>query len=320
MKALVTGADGFVASHLCEYLLERGCDITGLVKRNSGNILKNIKHLEGKMDIVWGDMCDSSQMLKITKGIDVVFHLAAQSHVAYSLVNPVETFQQNVLGSLYLLEAVRFNGVRRLVHAGSAEVYGSTQYKPLVETSPLIPRSAYAAGKAAVDRLMYAYWCSYQTPVVMSRFFAIYGPRQSYEKAIPKFIYQAAKGLPITIYGHGNQTRDWMYVTDCARAYGMLGLDADDSVLGEVVNIAGHYWLSVREIAEDICNLMNKKCEMVFDESLREGEAPHLICEPKKMNQYIDWSPAVIWEDGLQKTIEYYLEHLYLMDRVGERY
>jgi nucleoside-diphosphate-sugar epimerase len=90
LNTLVTGADGFVASHLCEYLLERGCDVTGLVKRNSGNILKNIKHLEGKMDIVWGDMCDSSQMLKITKGIDVVFHLAAQSHVAYSLVNPVE--------------------------------------------------------------------------------------------------------------------------------------------------------------------------------------------------------------------------------------
>lgn len=320
MKVLVTGADGFVASHLCEYLLERGCFVVGLVRRNSGNVLKNIKHLEDEMEIIWGDMCDSSQMLKITRGIDVVFHLAAQSHVAYSLVNPVETFQQNVLGSLYLLEAVRFNNVKRLVHAGSAEVYGATQYKPLVETSALNPRSAYAAGKVAVDRLMYSYHCSYGTPVIMSRFFAIYGPRQSFEKAIPKFIYQIAKGLPVTIYGDGIQTRDWMYVTDCAKAYGMLGLDADDSVIGEVVNIAGADWLSIKEMAQIIYSLMGGNCKLECDHDLRSGEASHLICSPTKFRQYIDWIPEVSLEEGLKMTIEYYLPRLDMMNNVGRRY
>ena len=325
MKVLVTGADGFVPSFVCEYLLERGCDVVGLVKRNSGCVLKNTKHLEGEMQIIWGDICDSSLLIRITKDIDIVFHLAAQSHVAYSLVRPEETFINNTVGSLHLLEAVRINGVKRMIHAGSAEVYGSTKDEPLDEDSPLIPRSAYAAGKVAVDRLMYAYWCSYKTPVVMSRFFGIYGPRQSFEKAIPKFIHQFVRNLPVTIYGEGEQTRDFMYVTDCAEAYGKLGLDASDDVLGEVINIAAGRSISIRKVAETIQVLLpefgiQSKSKLTFDHDLRSGEAPYLVCEPRKLRRFIDWKPTVGFEDGMRKTIEYCLKHIDHIDLVGERY
>jgi len=324
-KVLVTGADGFVASFVCEYLLERGCDVVGLVKRNSGCILKNIKHLENEMQIIWGDIDDSSLMLRITRGVDVIFHLAAQSHVAYSLVNPEETFLQNTIGSFYVLEAARFNTVRRVIHAGSAEVYGGLEDKPLDEDSSLMPRSSYAAGKVAVDRLMYSYWCSYKTPVVMSRFFGIYGPRQSFEKAVPKFIHQFVRNLPVTVYGEGNQTRDFMYVTDCAQAYGKLGLDASDEVLGQVINIAAGNRVTVRDIATTIRSLLPEfgiqtRSELTFDHHLRPGEAPYLFCEPRALRKYIDWKPTITFKDGMRKTIEYYLEHLGRIDLVGSRY
>jgi dTDP-glucose 4,6-dehydratase len=325
MRVLVTGADGFVASFVCEYLLERGCEVVGLVKRNSGCILKNLKHLEDSMRIVWGDITDASLLLRISAGVDIVYHLAAQSHVAYSLVNPEETFYQNTVGSLHLLEAARLNNVKRVIHAGSAEVYGSTEDKPLTEESPLIPRSAYAAGKVAVDRLMYAYWASYQTPVVMSRFFGIFGPRQSPEKAVPKFIHQFARDLPVTIYGEGEQTRDFMYVTDCAEAYGKLGLDASDEVLGEVINIAAGRRTSMKQVAETIHALLpefgiNSKSELSFDHNLRAGEAPYLVCQPDKLRRFVDWQPRVTFEDGMRQTIEFYLKHLDRIDQVGKRY
>ena len=325
MKVLVTGADGFVPSFVCEYLLGRECDVVGLVKRNSGCILKNIKHLEGKMQVIWGDICDSSLLLRITREVEVIFHLAAQSHVAYSLVRPEETFINNTVGSVHLLEAGRINNVKRIVHAGSAEVYGLSQDRPINEGFPLMPRSAYAAGKVAVDRLMYAYWCSYKTPVVMSRFFGIFGPRQSFEKAIPKFIHQFARNLPVTIYGDGGQTRDFMYVTDCAEAYGKLGLDASDDVLGEVINIAAGRRISIRKVAETIQSLLpefgiQSKSKLTFDYDLRSGEAPYLVCEPEKLRKFIDWKPKIEFEDGMRKTIEYYLKHLDRIDMVGERY
>ena len=325
MRTLVTGADGFVASFLCEYLIERGCDVVGLVKRNSGCILKNVKHLEDRMQIEWGDMTDASSLVRLTQSVDIVYHLAAQSHVAYSLVKPEETFYQNTVGSLHLLEAARINNVKRIIHAGSAEVYGSTEDKPLTEESPLVPRSSYAAGKVAVDRLMYSYWCSYKTPVVMSRFFGVFGPRQSFEKAVPKFVHQFARNLPVTIYGEGEQTRDFMFATDCAEAYGKLGLDASDEVLGEVVNVAAGRRISMRQVAETIRSLLrefgvNSKSELTFDHNLRSGEAPYLVCEPNKMRRFIDWEPRVSFEDGMRQTIDFYLRHLDRIDQVGKRH
>jgi len=323
MRVLVTGADGFVASHLCEYLIRRGCYVIGLVRRTSGCRLKNIGHLSGKMEIVWGDVTDATQMRGVTYGVDVIFHLAAMSHVAYSIGNPEEAYLQNVIGGFNILEASRDNDVKRIVHAGSAEVYGTMADELLTEKDPLLPRSAYAASKASVDRLMYAYWCSYRTPVVMARFFGIYGPRQSPEKAIPKFIGQVFSGSPITIYGDGRQTRDYMYVADCVEAYGKLGLDAGSEVIGEVVNVARGDRIEIGEVAKAIREAMAQFGVYVvgisYEGNLREAEAPHLACDPKKIHTLIDWDPTVEFRTGISRTIGYYKAHPELFEGLGRR-
>ena len=157
LNVLVTGADGFIPSFVCDRLVELGANVTALIRRNSSNEIKSIPHLIDKLKIRWGDITDLSLLLEETKEIDVIYHLGAMSHVQYSLYNPVETYQTNTLGTMNVLEASRINNVKRVVHAGSAEVYGKPETVPIEENHPLEPRSPYAAGKVASDRLMFAY-------------------------------------------------------------------------------------------------------------------------------------------------------------------
>ena len=198
---LVTGADGFIPSYVCDRLVELGTNVTALVRRNSSNEIKSISHLKNKLKIRWGDITDLSLLILETKNTDIIYHLGAQSHVQYSLHNPLETYQTNTIGTINVLEAGRINDVKRIIHAGSAEVYGKPEKVPITEDHPLVPRSPYAAGKVAADRLMFSYYCAYNLPVVMPRFFGIYGPRQSIEKAIPKFILNIQNNIPPVIYG-----------------------------------------------------------------------------------------------------------------------
>ena len=235
-KVLVTGADGFIPSFVCDRLVELGANVTALVRRNSSNVIKSIPHLVDKIKIRWGDITDLSLLVSETRDTEIIYHLGAQSHVQYSLHNPVETYQTNTIGTMNVLEAARINDVKRIVHAGSAEVYGKPGTVPIEENHPLEPRSPYAAGKVASDRLMFAYYCTYDLPVVMSRFFGIYGPRQSIEKAIPKFILQIHNNKVPCVYGDGKQSRDYMFVTDAADAYTRLGLA--DNVVGQALNLS----------------------------------------------------------------------------------
>jgi nucleoside-diphosphate-sugar epimerase len=313
MKVLVTGADGFIPSYVCEKLVNDGAEVVALVRRNSSNILKNIDHLKKDLKIVWGDIQDLSSMIYLTKGIDIIYHLAANSHVAYSIINPVESFQIQTDGTINLLEAARFNNVGRFIHAGSAEEYGVTKDELIREDFPLIPRSPYAAGKVAADRLMYSYWCSYGTPVVMSRFFGIYGPRQSAEKAIPKFILQALHGETITIYGDGSQTRDFMFGSDAGKAYAELGVA--DNIIGKVINIGTGIRYPILKIAEDILRMLNIKVPVKKDMNLKPGEASHLVADPTLLQKTLQWKPAVKWEEGLEKTIAHYVQHKDLYSR-----
>lgn len=306
-NVLVTGADGFIPSYVCETLVEKGANITALVRRNSSNILKNIDHLKNDLKIVWGDIQDFSQMIRLTRGTEIVYHLAANSHVAYSILNPVESFQIQTMGIINILEASRINEVQRIIHAGSAEEYGLVNDARIKEDFPLMPRSSYAAGKVAADRLMYSYWASYGTPVVMSRFFGIYGPRQSAEKAIPKFILQALNGQPLTIYGDGSQTRDFMYGSDAGEAYAELGIA--DNVVGKVINIGTGIKYPIIDIAKDILKVLNVEVELNKDYSIKSGEATHLVSDPSALKKYLSWEPKISWEEGLKKTIQYYVNN-----------
>lgn len=305
-RVLVTGADGFLPSYVCEKLVASGARVTALVRRNSSCILKNIGHLTKDLQVVWGDITDFSSMLRLTRDIEIIYHLAANSHVAYSIVQPGESFQIQTVGTQNILEAARLNEVERIIHAGSAEVYGVTDDFQIPESSPLLPRSPYAAGKVAADRLMYSYWCSYRTPVVMPRFFGIYGPRQSLEKAIPKFIRKAHAGEPIPIYGDGSQTRDFMFASDAAEAYAELGVA--DGVIGKPINIGTGVKYEILSVAKDILRVMKSDVAIEKDMNLKEGEASHLVADPTLLETVLEWQPKVSWEDGLERTVRFFVD------------
>lgn len=307
-RVLVTGADGFIPSYVCESLVAKGARVRALARRNSSNLLKNIAHLKDKVEVVWGDVQDFSKVIEAAKGIDVIYHLAANSHVAYSIHYPVESFQIQTTGMINVLEAARLHSVERIIHAGSAEEYGETHDTLIGEDFPLLPRSPYAAGKVAADRLMYSYWCSYGTPVVMARFFGVYGPRQSIEKAIPKFILQIFNNEAITLYGDGTQTRDFMYGSDAGEAYAELGVAND--VVGKVINIGTGVKYPILKVAEDIRELMGGKGAIVKDMSIKPGEATHLVADPGLINDTLSWTPKVSWKEGLQKTIDFYVKNV----------
>lgn len=307
LNVLVTGADGFIPSFVCDKLVELGANVTALVRRNSSNVIKSILHLKNKLKIRWGDITDFSVLIMETKETDIIYHLGAQSHVQYSLYNPVETFQNNTIGTINVLEAARINDVDRVVHAGSAEVYGKPETVPITEEHPLSPRSPYAAGKTASDRLMFAYYCSYGLSLVTSRFFGIYGPRQSIEKAIPKFILKIHNNVSPCVYGDGSQSRDYMYVTDAVDAYAKLGIV--DNVEGQVINIGTGVETKIGDLAKILIKLMNAKMEPIFTGKINPGEAGRLVCDPSKGMKILDWKPTISLEQGLKKTIDYYLQH-----------
>ena len=312
LRVLVTGADGFIPSYVCERLVELGASVTALVRRNSSNVIKSIPHVRKSVKIRWGDITDLSVLIQETKGVDVVYHMGAQSHVQYSLHNPLETYQANTIGTMNVLEAARLNDVGRVVHAGSAEVYGKPEAVPIKETHPLAPRSPYAAGKVASDRLMFSYFCTYGLPVVMSRFFGIFGPRQSIEKAIPKFILRIGQGMPPIIYGDGTQSRDYMYGTDAADAYARLGVA--DGVAGETVNIGTGKETKIVDLANMIISLMGSDVKPEFTPALHPGEAGRLVADPARGMEALDWHPQVRLEEGMKTTIKYYKDRPELAD------
>jgi len=306
-NVLVTGADGFIPSFVCDRLVELGANVNALVRRNSSNVIKSIPHLKNHVKIRWGDISDLSLLIQETKDVDIIYHLGAQSHVQYSLYNPLETYVSNTVGTINILEAARINDVKKIVHAGSAEVYGKPSKVPITEDNELVPRSPYAAGKVASDRLMFSYYCTYNMPVVMSRFFGIYGPRQSIEKAIPKFILKILNNEPPIVYGDGKQSRDYMYVTDAADAYAKLGVA--DNVNGQVINIGTGIELTIADLAQKIIELMDSDLKPVFSGKINPGEAGRLFTDPTNCMQKLDWSPKIGLEEGLKNTIDYFIKN-----------
>lgn len=304
LKILVTGADGFVSSHLCEHLASKKAKVTGLLKRNSGGLFKNLNEIKNKITIKWGDTQDLALLTEITKDTDIIFHLAAQSHVGYSLYNPYETVVNDVISTLNVLEAGRKNDVKRIIHAGSSEIYGKPLYVPIDEKHPLNPRSPYAAAKASAESLMQSYFYSYNLPVVMSRFFNIYGPRQGLDQVIPKFILQSLNNKDLTVYGNGKQTRDYTYVSDAVNAYTLLA--TTPKIEGMVMNFGNEKEIQIKELASMIIRLTKSKSRLIFTGKLRSGETPRLLCKPSLAHKILGWKPSVTFEDGIKNTVEYF--------------
>lgn len=314
MNILVTGADGFIASHLCEHLVSKNAKVTGLLRRNSGGIFKNLDDIKNDITIKWGDTQDLSLITEITKNVDIIFHLAAQSHVGHSLYNPYETITNNIISTLNILEASRKNNVKRIIHAGSSEIYGTPLYAPIDIKHPLHPRSPYAAAKASAENIIESYFHTYGLPVVMSRFFNIYGPRQGLDQVIPKFILQALNNKNITIYGDGTQTRDYTYVSDAVNAYYLLTLAP--KIDGSILNFGSGKEIQIKKLAELIITLTKTKSKLKFSNNLRSGETPRLLSDASLAKKITKWKPTVDLKAGLLKTIQYYKQRKQLVSNL----
>lgn len=304
LNVLITGADGFIASHLCEYLYSKKAKVTALLRRNSGGIFKNLNNIKNKLIIKWGDTQDLALMMEVTRDKDIVYHLAAQSHVGHSLYNPCETVINDVISTLNILEAARKNDNKRIIHAGSSEIYGDPKYVPIDEKHPLHPKSPYAAAKASSENLLESFYHTYGLPVVKSRFFNIYGPRQGLDQVIPKFILQSLNNKKISIYGNGTQTRDYTYVDDAVKGYGILGIKKN--LEGKTINFGSEKEIKIKDLAKLIIKLTKSKSTLQFSKELRSGEISRLLCNSKMAKEILGWEAKTDLTTGLIKTIEFF--------------
>ncbi len=309
-KALVTGADGFIGSHLTETLLDRGIEVRALAQYNSFNNwgwLEQVHH--PGLEVVTGDVRDNNFCREITRGMDTVFHLAALIAIPYSYVAPDSYVDTNIKGTLNMCQAARDAGVGRLLVTSTSEVYGTAQYVPIDEKHPRQPQSPYSATKIGADALAKSFYNAFDLPVVIARPFNTYGPRQSARAIIPTIISQIANGAREIKVGDLTPTRDFNYVTDTCR--GFLALAEADGIEGEEINIATNTEVSMAETLRIIAELMDADVKWVTDpERLRpsKSEVFRLHGSNEKIRRLTGWRPEMSLRDGLKKTIDWFTD------------
>jgi dTDP-glucose 4,6-dehydratase len=318
-RILVTGAGGFIGSHLVESLVERGCRVRALVRYTSGGGRGWLDELPAAAGVEFavGDVRDHDAVLAATRGCDVVFHLAALIGIPYSYVAPLAYVRTNVDGTLNVLEAARALGVARVVVTSTSEVYGTAQYAPMDEAHPLHCQSPYAATKAGADQLALSYHRAFGLPVAIARPFNVYGPRQSDRALIPALMTQLLAGGPVRV-GNADPTRDYTYVTDTVRALAAIAGEA--RLVGAAANIGSGREISVGALAELIGRVAGRGVALAADaERARPGgsEVMRLCCDSAKLRALTGWQPATPLEDGLRRTLDWIAPRLARF-RVGE--
>ena len=309
MKALVTGADGFIGSHLTELLLANGYNVRALAQYNSFNNWGWIDDLQhAQLEVVSGDVRDSNFCREITKGVDVVFHLAALIAIPYSYVAPESYVDTNVTGTLNICQAAKDHGIEKVIVTSTSEVYGTAQYVPIDEKHPKQPQSPYSASKIGADMMAMSYFNSFDLPVVIARPFNTYGPRQSARAIIPTIIGQIAAGEAVIKLGDLSPTRDFNYVEDTCR--GFLALANSDAAIGKEVNIASNSEISIKDTLDLIAKLMNKDVEFVQEkERMRPGKSEvfRLFGDDTLIKSISDFESQISLEEGLSRTIDWFL-------------
>ncbi len=310
-RVLVTGADGFIGSHLTELLLKEGYQVRVLALYNSFNHwgwLEDVATSES-LEVVTGDIRDPHFCKHITKDIDIVFHLAALIAIPYSYVAPDSYVQTNVTGTLNICQAAKDNGVKRVIHTSTSEVYGTARYVPIDEQHPLQPQSPYSASKIGADAMAMSFYNAFGLPVTIARPFNTYGPRQSARAVIPTIISQIASGMTEIKLGDVSPTRDFNYVEDTCR--GFLALARCDAAVGETVNIASNYEISVGDTLTLIRDLMGRDVKLISDDArLRpeKSEVFRLWGDNQKMRELTGFVPQVSIAEGLQRTIDWFTQ------------
>ena len=314
-KILVTGADGFIGSHLTEALVRAGYSVRAFVFYNSFNSWGWLDHvpaeLKGQFEVFAGDVRDPYGVREATKGCDAVLHLAALIAIPFSYHSPDAYVDTNVRGTLNVLQAARDMGISRVIHTSTSEVYGTARFVPITEEHPLAGQSPYSATKIAADQLAYSFHASFGLPVVTVRPFNTYGPRQSARAVIPSIIIQLASGRSRIRLGAISPTRDFNFVGDTVR--GFIAALESDGWAGETVNIGSNYEISVGDTARLIAELKGVELDIESDEARfrpAKSEVERLWASNAKAEQLFNWRPEFAgvegFSRGLQKTIEWF--------------
>ena len=307
-KILITGADGFIGSHLTETLVRQGYNIRAFVLYNSFNSWGWLDHvapeIKGKFDVFTGDIRDPHGVKEAMRGCDVVLHLAALIAIPYSYHSPDTYVDTNIKGTLNVLQAARELGVKRIVHTSTSEVYGTARFVPITEEHPLQGQSPYSATKIAADQLAYSFFASFGLPVVIARPFNTYGPRQSARAVIPTIITQIANGKRQIKLGAVSPTRDFNYVQDTVA--GFIAAMNSEQGLGEVVNFGSNFEISIGDTVQLIAEVMNTEIEIITDEDrLRpaNSEVERLWADNAKARQLFSWQPSYGGRDGFKRGL-----------------
>jgi len=310
-KALVTGADGFIGSHLVELLHETGYDVRALALYNSFDSRGWLDDVacRDEIEVVLGDVRDPQSCDVAVRGVDVVFHLASLIGIPYSYIAVDSYVDTNIRGTVNVCKAALENGVTRIVHVSTSEVYGTARYVPIDESHPLQPQSPYSASKIGADGMAMSFYHAFALPISIARPFNTYGPRQSARAVIPTIVTQIASGVDVVRLGAVSPRRDFNFVEDtCA---GMLAIARADGAVGGVVNIgSGRDW-SVAQVFDMICAIMGCSATYELDDQRTRplaSEVDRLLCDSTKLTTLSGFRPRVSFEDGLSRTIEWLTE------------
>lgn len=310
-KILVTGADGFIGSHLTEMLLEQGYAVKALSYYNSFNYwgwLDGVVH--PNLELVTGDVRDPHFCNHIVKNVDVIFHLAALIAIPYSYIAPDNYVDTNIKGTLNICQAAKENGVKRVLITSTSEVYGTAKYVPINEEHPKQAQSPYSASKIGADAIAMSFYNAFELPVVIVRPFNTYGPRQSARAIIPTIITQIANGSKEIKLGDLSPTRDFNYVKDTCKAF--IELSKCDAAIGQEVNIASNYEISMRDTLELIAKIMKSDVKFIEDENRlrpKNSEVFRLWGDNTKIKMLTGYNPTYSIESGMHETIQWFLKN-----------
>lgn len=308
-KVLITGADGFIGSHLTEALLNAGYQVRAFCLYNSQGSWGWLDNLpeskKADIEVVLGDIRDPQCVREAMKDCAIVFHLAALIAIPYSYIAPASYIETNVLGTLNVVQAARDLGTDRIIHTSTSETYGTAQFVPITESHPQVGQSPYAASKIAADQIALSFWRSFGTPITVIRPFNTYGPRQSCRAVIPTIITQIAAGKQEIRLGSLSPTRDFNYVSDTCSAF--LALALSDEAVGQTVNAASGFEVSIGETASLIADIMNRDIRIITEDARlrpKNSEVNRLFGDNTFLQKLTGWSPSFGGKKGFRRGLE----------------